>query len=72
MPKYPGKPPRSSSRLKGSIRSTRKATRPDSTPIKIVVNDINKAYQEKDADLLLISSDEVGFKVHSYYLAAAR
>ncbi len=39
---------------------------------EIVITDVNKAYRAEDTDILLVSSDEVIFKVHSYHLFSAR
>jgi len=39
---------------------------------EIVITEVNKAYRAEDTDILLVSSDEVIFKVHSYHLFSAR
>ncbi|WWC92330.1 uncharacterized protein L201_007284 [Kwoniella dendrophila CBS 6074] len=38
---------------------------------EFIVNETNEQYQEDDADVTIISSDQIRFKVHSYVLKAA-
>ena len=48
------------------IRSRMSDDTPDDQPV------YNTEYQSEDADIRIISSDDVEFKVHSYQLQAAR
>ncbi|KAK8850574.1 hypothetical protein IAR55_004493 [Kwoniella newhampshirensis] len=39
--------------------------------VEEIISDVNRPYQSEDADVILVSSDGLKFKVHSYHLKAA-